>query len=129
MLHLQTRTCLFLVLAGVSSPQYQALLQYQAELARSLASGPDKHLLIQFKLKGWLGPDAVCSGPELVGVALDKIALDASNYEVFTGMLPPNDAGRIKSALTGTHSLFINMCCLAFYIMWVIYCVTMHNTK
>ena len=80
------------------------MLQYKDQLARSLSSGPDQYLLLQFKLRGWLGPDAVCSGPELVDVALDKIATNTSNYGIFIGMLP-NDGGMIKAIVEAIASM------------------------
>ena len=85
-------------------PQYQAVLQYKDQLARSLSSGPDQYLLVQFKLREWLGPDAVCSGPELVDVALDKIATDTSNYDIFIGMLP-DDGGMIEAIVEAITSI------------------------
>ena len=84
------------------SPQYRAVLQYKDQLARSLANGPDQHLLNQFKIRGWLGPGADVSAPEMIDEALTRIRSDVSNYEIFIGMLP--DHSRVKAivdALTG----------------------------
>ena len=72
------------------SPQYQAVLQYKDELARSLASGPDLHLLNQFKIRGWLGGEVDATPTRLIDEALHRIQSDPSDYEVFIGMLPEN---------------------------------------
>ncbi|CAI8022605.1 hypothetical protein GBAR_LOCUS13258 [Geodia barretti] len=87
------------------SPQYQAVLQYKEQLAKSLADGPDQHLLNQFKLSGWLGEGAYRSAPELIDVALTRIWSSVSDYEVFIRMLPDND--RVKAVViefTGNSS-------------------------
>ena len=84
------------------SPQYRAVLQYKDQLARSLANGPDQHLLNQFKIRGWLGPGADVSAPEMIDEALTRIRSDVSNYEIFIGML--SDHSRVKDivdAITG----------------------------
>ena len=85
------------------SPQYQAVLQYKDLLARSLADGPDQHLLTQFKLRGWLGDmDHHPTAPEMIDVALHRISSNPSDYEVFIGMLPDNGrVGAIVDAITG----------------------------
>ena len=79
------------------SPQYQAVLQYKEQLAKSLTDGPDQHLLNQFKLSGWLGEGAYRSAPELIDVALTRIWSSVSDYEVFIRMLPDND--RVKAVV------------------------------
>ena len=96
------------------SPQYRAVLQYKDQLARSLANGPDQHLLNQFKIRGWLGPGADDSAPEMIDEALTRIRSDVSNYEIFMGMLP--DHSRVKDivdAITGMLTLHKMMLCVS----------------
>ena len=76
------------------SPHYQAVLQYKDDLARSLASGPDLHLLNQFKIRGWLGGEVDATPTLMIDEALRRIQSDPSDYEVFIGMLP--DDIRVK---------------------------------
>ena len=84
------------------SPQYTAVLQYKDQLASSLANGPDQHLLNQFKIKGWLGPGADSSAPELIDEALTRISSNVSNYAIFIGMLPHHSRVKaIVDAITG----------------------------
>ena len=63
------------------------VLQFKDELARSLVSGPDQHLLNQFKIRGWLGDEVDASPDELTDVALDRIKSNPSDYDNFIGML------------------------------------------
>ena len=96
------------------SPQYRAVLQYKDQLARSLANGPDQHLLNQFKIRGWLGPGADVSAPEMIDEALTRIRSDVSNYEIFLGMLP--DHSRVKAivdVITGMRLIFSKGTCSA----------------
>ena len=79
------------------------MLQYKDQLARSLAGGPDKYLLSQFKIRGWLASGATPSAPELVDVALQRIRSNPSEYEVFIGMLP-DDVRAIVDSITGTNT-------------------------
>ena len=80
------------------------MLKYKDQLARSLAGGPDQHLLNQFRIRGWLGPKVDTSAPEMIDVALSRIQSNVSNYEVFIRMMPDNGSVKaIVDAITGIY--------------------------
>ena len=86
------------------SCQYHAVLEYKDQLAKSLADGPDQHLLNQFRLKGWISTGIYVGAPGMIDEALTRIWSNASDYEVFIGMLPPYD--RVKDIVDAITSMY-----------------------
>ena len=98
------KTVILFNITGDKGPslQYQAVLQHKDQLEKSLADGPDQHLLNQFKLRGWLGPEADASAPEMIDEALSRIQSNVSNYAIFIEMLPDTESVKaIVDAITG----------------------------
>ena len=75
--------------SGKDSPQYKAVLEQLRALVDALKANPDAQSSLQqeFRMKSWLSIGPHTSTDQLIYTALNRIANDVEQYDVFIGML------------------------------------------